>query len=147
MRQETLWNEEATRYGADIERVQVWDALSEMFLDSDRTIEELDALAKKISSSPFSFSELGHIVFCEVGPVCFSNTLWFVGGEGVGFGPDWLIPRCLERQNSNKYVVAAKPNDLPLWMHLCSPLFLDAYLLIYRVKRIRGSQPTVRLGE
>ncbi len=139
MRQETLWHDEASKYGADIERVQVWDALSEMFLDTDRSIEELDALAEKIGRSPFSFSELGHIVFCEVGPVCFSNTLWFVGGEGLLFEPDWLIPRCLERQKKNKYTASAKPNDLPMWMHLSSPFFLNAYLLIYRVERIRNS--------
>jgi hypothetical protein len=140
VRQSSLWVEEAEKYGADLERVQVWDALSEMFLDSYRTVEELDQLAERIADTPFSFSELGHILFCEVGPVCFSNTLWFVGGEGVMFGPDWLIPRCLSRQKKSVYSAHAKPDELPVWMHLVSPLYLEAYMLIYRVKRLRAAR-------
>lgn len=68
-----------------------------------------------------------YILFCEVGPVCFSNTLWWVSGEGVGFGSDWLIPRCLSRQRKSVYSANAKPDELPMWMHLASPLYLDAY--------------------
>lgn len=139
-RTRTLWIEEAEKYGADLARVQVWDALSELFLDSYRTVDELDWLAEIIADTPFSFSELGHILFCEVGPVCFPNTLLWVGGEGVGFGPDWLISKCLRNQKEKSYIASAKPDDLPTWMHLASPLYLEAYLLIYRVKRLRGSR-------
>ncbi len=139
-RARTLWIEEAEKYGADLARVQVWDALSELFLDSYRTVDELDWLAEIIADTPFSFSELGHILFCEVGPVCFPNTLLWVGGEGVGFGPDWLIPKCLGNQEKKRYVASTQSDDLPMWMHLASPLYLDAYLLIYRVKRLRVSR-------
>ncbi len=140
MKQNLLWSDEANKCGADVERVQVWDALSELFLDSYRTEDELDALAERIASTPFSFNELGHILFCEIGPVCFPNLLMIVGGEGMGFAPEWLISKCLERQRAKPYQPTARPEAIPFWMHLSSPLYFDAYLLIYRTQRLRKAR-------
>jgi hypothetical protein len=134
------WTEYANKYGADVERVMVWDAFSDTFLDTDHSPDELHTLAVLLSGSPFTFRELGHILFCEVGPVCFSNTLWIVGGEGMGFGLDWLIPKCLERQRKNPFKAGNNPDELPLWMHLTCPLYLDAYLLLPQVPRLRNRE-------
>lgn len=130
----------AEKYGASPTRAQVWQAMSETFLEIGLTVDELDRLAETIAETPFCFHELGHILFREVGPVCFSNTLWWVGGESMSFGLDWLIPKCLKQQKKHQYTASAKPDELSLWMHLASPLYLEAYLLIYRVKRLRSSR-------
>jgi hypothetical protein len=42
------------------------------------------------------------------------NALKFVGGEGVMFGPDWLMPPCLSRQKKIVYSANAKPDELPI---------------------------------
>lgn len=135
-----LWTEQAAAHGAEIHRVQVWDALSELFLDSYRTPEELSKLDDILADSPFSFRELGHILFCEVGPVCFPNTLMFVGGEGMGFSPDWLIERCLARQKANPFLEHSNSDEPPLWMHFTSPIYLDGYLMISRVQKLRAKR-------
>ncbi len=131
---------EAEKYGVSPARAQVWEAMSETFLDIGLSVDELDRLAETIAETSFCLHELGHILFREVGPVCFSNTLWWVGGESMGFGLDWLIPKCLQQQKKHRYAASAKPDELSLWMHLASPLYLEAYLLIYRVKRLRISR-------
>ncbi len=136
-RPKILWEENAEKLGADLDRVQVWEAFSELFLDSYRTDEELQWLAEIIASSPFCFQELGHIAFCEVGPPCWPNSIAFLGGEGMSFGADWLIEKCLKQVKKKPFVLRGDLNKLRLEMHLLSPFFLEAYLMLDRVKRIR----------
>jgi len=70
---EILWEKEAARYGADPDRVQVWDAFSELYLDGFRTDAELKYLAELIADSPFCSDELEHILLWEVAPICAPN--------------------------------------------------------------------------
>ncbi len=98
-----LWEKEAEKYGADVERVQVWDALSEFYLDSYRTKEDVERIAQILARSPFSIDELRHIELFEVDSVCWINLQPLVGGEWGGFSPDWLIPKCLEQSRKNPY--------------------------------------------
>lgn len=102
-----LWETEAAQYGADIERVQIWDTLSEFYLDSYQTDADKERVAQILARSPFSLDELRHIELFEVDPVCWLNLHPF-GAEWAGFSPDWLIPRCLECQRRSPYNPAKK---------------------------------------
>jgi hypothetical protein len=125
--------------GADLDRVRVWDAFSEMFLDSYRNDNELDRLAEIIANSPFSLAELGHILFKEVAPVCFPNLL-MLAGEWAGFDHGWLIEKCLARQKKNPFSAKGNPDKLPGYVHFFSPVNRDAYLLLCRVKSLREAR-------
>lgn len=134
-----LWDDKAKEYGADPIRVNVWDALSEHFLDTSHTEGELDWIAENIANSPYSFRELGHILFEELGPVCVTNFFQWPGGEWAMFDPDWLIPRCLKRQRRTPFRETKNLDELPFHYHIFCPPFFDAYLMLYRVKRLRDS--------
>jgi hypothetical protein len=129
-----LWERESTEFGADLQRVQVWDAFSELFLDSYRTDEELQDLAEIIAISPFSIEELEHIFRWEVTPVCAPNLLWIVGGEGMMFSPRDLIPKCLAQQQKYPY----EPGKVrrQSFFEAITPTAASGSLL-GRVKRIR----------
>ncbi len=135
-----IFEEHAKEYGADPDRVDVWDAFSELFLDTSHTEEELDWIATNIARSPFSFRELGHILFNELGPVCVGNLIAFPGGEWSGFDPDWLILKCLERQKANPFKETENLDRIPFFYHVLSPPFFEAYMMLYRVKRMRESR-------
>jgi hypothetical protein len=128
-----LWEAEAEERGADLARVQVWDAFSEMFLDSYRTDAEAQWLAGIIAASPFSTEETCHILYLEVGPVCAPNFL-LMAGEWAGFDPDWLIGKCLKRQAKFPFQPG---RTLPLFM-TWNPLCFEASLLLDKVKRLRS---------
>lgn len=130
------WKELAHKYGADPQRVDVWDAFSELFLDASYSEGELDWIAENIAESPFSMRELGHIVFSEVGPTCFLSSLPLIAGAYT-FEGDWLIPRCLEKQKRAPFREQKDLDNLPLYCHLLSPLYFEAYLMLDRVKRYR----------
>lgn len=98
-----LWESEAKEFGADLERVQVWAALSEFYLDTSQDVDDLQRIAQILARSPFSLEEMRHIEVYEVSPVCFGN-LQAVAGEWAGFAPDWLIPRCLQKQQRNAFI-------------------------------------------
>ena len=135
-RAKVLWRKEAEKLGADIERVQVWDAFSELFLDSYRTEEELQHLAEIIADSPFSNDELEHILRQEVAPVCAGNLFCWPGGEWLMFPPDELIAGCLRRQVKHPYKPGLKKTYL--LEILREKLFYgDALSLLGRVKHIR----------
>ncbi|MCA9817885.1 MAG: hypothetical protein KC652_22410, partial [Cyanobacteria bacterium HKST-UBA01] len=85
----------AESHGVDFERALVWDVFSNLFLDTYFDEDVLERYATSVAESPFSYRELGHILFQEVHPVCFGNLL-SVAGEWAGFHPDWLVPRCCE---------------------------------------------------
>lgn len=137
----TLWEREANQYHADLARVQVWDAFSDMFLDTSFGETELEWLAQIIAASPFSMEELGHIVCIEVAPVCVNNLFEWPGGEWAGFSPDWLIPRCLTQQRLNPFRSRGRPDKVPFYVHaLALGPCCDAYYLLFRVQRMRTTQ-------
>jgi hypothetical protein len=71
------------------ERLPVWEALSEFFLDTELQPFEYDHIAGKLAASRFDVDELEDILINEVCPVCRSNLLT-PAGEWIGFEPDWL---------------------------------------------------------
>jgi hypothetical protein len=80
----------------DVEsRQPVWEALSELFLDTDTSIGR-DRRVLILSASPYSLAELDSILVNEVFPVCRGNPL-SVAGEWAAFDPMWLRNRILRR--------------------------------------------------
>src|SRR6202042_1223499 len=118
----------------DIERVQVWNAISEFYLDTSQDAKDIERIAQILARSPFSIDELRHIEFCEVEPTCYQN-LWSMAGEWAGFSPDWLIPRCLERQRKNPY----KPIEEQSWFFKFVRSLFFGNIPITRINEIRAT--------
>jgi hypothetical protein len=130
-----LWETEAKKFGADLDRVQVWDALSEFYLDTSLDKEDLERIAQILARSPFSLEELRHIELSEVEPVCASN-LSLLPGEWAGFTPDWLIPKCLERQRKTPY----QPDSRPPWFYRFLRATWPSNVPRQRIAEIRKTQ-------
>ena len=83
----------------DIEsRRPVWQALSDMFLDTDTSLSRAWRV-KELAQSPYSLAELEEILVYEVYPACRSN-LFLVVGEWAGFDLEWLEDRIRRRSKS-----------------------------------------------
>jgi hypothetical protein len=76
------------------QRRPVWQALSDMFLDTDTSLTR-NWRVKVLASSPYSVEELERILADEIYPVCRTN-LMCVAGEWIAFDPDWLESRILQ---------------------------------------------------
>jgi hypothetical protein len=70
-------------------RRPVWDALSELFLDTELQPEDHRRIARILSTSGYSEPELEQILRLEVGPTLLPNLL-SVAGEWAGFDLGWL---------------------------------------------------------
>lgn len=79
-------------------RRPVWEALSDLFLDTDTSLSR-QWRAEQLAASPYAIEHLEFVLVNEVYPVCKYN-LWSVAGEWAGFDPDWLEARILARLNS-----------------------------------------------
>ena len=79
-------------------RRPVWDALADLFLDTDTSLAR-SWRVRMLAASPYSVAELEQILIDEVYPICRSN-LWSVAGEWAGFDSHWLEGRILRRLQS-----------------------------------------------
>jgi hypothetical protein len=79
-------------------RRPVWQALSDLFLDTDTSLTR-DWRIRELAESPYSVEELEEILVTEVYPVCRWNLL-SVAGEWSGFDPEWLEDKITRRVNS-----------------------------------------------
>ncbi len=77
------------------DRRPVWDALSDMFLDTDVSLSR-EWRVRVLAESPYSVDDLERILVDEVYPVCKYNLLC-VAGEWAGFDLDWLEEQILRR--------------------------------------------------
>jgi hypothetical protein len=71
------------------ERMPVWDAFSDFFLDTELQPEHHERIARILAASRYSEKELDDILVYEVYPACKGNMLC-VAGEWGGFHPDWI---------------------------------------------------------
>lgn len=71
------------------ERLPVWEAISELWLDTEHEESDLEYIARRLAESGYSLDELEDIYRVEVAPVVHGN-LRQVAGEWIGFGPEWL---------------------------------------------------------
>jgi len=78
------------------ERLPVWEALSEFFLDTQLQPSDYDRIARMLVASRFTENEIEDILIGEVCPVCRSNAV-SPAGEWAGFDRDWLKQRCSQR--------------------------------------------------
>ena len=65
-------------------RRAVWQALSDLFLDTDTSLSR-DWRVRELARSPYSVDELEEILITEVYPVCRGNLL-SIAGEWAGNG-------------------------------------------------------------
>ena len=82
-------------------RRPVWEALSELFLDTNTSLSRSWRVGI-LASSPYSLDELQEILVDEVYPVCRAN-LMSVAGEWAGFDQQWLESSILRRIRSPFY--------------------------------------------
>ena len=69
------------------QRRPVWEALSDLFLDTDVTRTRRWRV-RTLAASPYSVAELEQILIDEVYPICHVN-LWSVAGVWAGFDQYW----------------------------------------------------------
>lgn len=78
------------------ERMPVWMALSELFLDTELREVDHDRIAAVLAASPYSVEKIEEILCCELTPVLKWN-LRSVAGEWAGFNEQWLIEKITPR--------------------------------------------------
>jgi hypothetical protein len=78
------------------ERLPVWEALSEFFLDTSLESKDRERIAKVLAASPYTENEIEEILISEVGPVC-GPTFFFLVGEWMGFDSQWLKTKIAPR--------------------------------------------------
>lgn len=89
---------------AEIElRKPLWEALSDLWLDTELQDYDHRHIAELLASSDYSFEEIGKIFSEEVAPIVYRN-LYSSVGVWDGFDPDWLgdeIIKSLKKQEAN----------------------------------------------
>ncbi|MEK7483679.1 MAG: hypothetical protein AABZ60_05010 [Planctomycetota bacterium] len=78
------------------ERMPVWDALSEFFLDTELQESDYQRIATVLASSPYSEKKLYQILRFEVYPPCKWN-LFNIAGEWAGFTKEWILDNIATR--------------------------------------------------
>lgn len=131
----------AEAHGADPERAWVWENFSQVYLDTEHSDSELQDMAESLAATRFSISELAHIAFHEVNPVCIWNVFYWEWG---GFSADWLFPRCLKNQQRHPYKESPTPDEIPFLQKALTSFWLEPSQLVDRVKLIRMSNQTVQ---
>ena len=76
-------------------RAPVWEALSNLFLDTDLEPYDYEHIARACDHSPYSLAELEAILFNEVWPV-FKANLSSVAGEWAGWNRDDIVDEIIK---------------------------------------------------
>ncbi len=79
-------------------RRPVWDALADLFLDTEKQPEDHRRIARVLSASGYSESELEQILRREVGPLLWANLI-SAAGEWACFDLGWLEAEILRREH------------------------------------------------
>jgi hypothetical protein len=75
----------------DDARIPIWNALSDLYLDTDVTLSH-DHIVRTLAASPYSLDELHEMLMYDVHPALYRN-LMSVAGEWAGFDEAWLVER------------------------------------------------------
>jgi hypothetical protein len=70
-------------------RLPLWEALSELWLDTELTDAFMEGIARVMDESGLTIEELWRVYSYEVAPVVYMNRYSFAG-QWLGFSPDWL---------------------------------------------------------
>lgn len=106
-------------------RRPVWEALSELFLDTDVSASR-DWRARQLAVSPYTIEQLERILIDEVCPVCQSN-LHAVAGVWTGFDAEWLAASILRRRRLRRNALLShlRKSRLPEEWHITKSM-IDA---------------------
>lgn len=74
----------------DANRLKIWQALSEFFLDTEITDSTFDYVARVVLETGYSPREIHSILWAEVFPVLEGN-LKSIAGEWAGWTDEWLL--------------------------------------------------------
>ena len=77
----------------DLKRQDVWEALSNFYLDTELTDADYRYINEKFANSGYTLNEIKQIDHYEVFPSLYRN-LSQVAGEWSGFDKDWLVREC-----------------------------------------------------
>ncbi len=72
-------------------RIPVWNALSDLYLDTDVALSHR-YIVRTLAASPYSLDELHGMLMYDVHPALYPN-LMSVAGEWAGFDEAWLLER------------------------------------------------------
>lgn len=75
----------------DDARIPVWNALSDLYLDTDVALSHA-YIVRTLAASPYSLDELHGMLMYDVHPALYRN-LMSVAGEWAGFDEAWLVER------------------------------------------------------
>jgi hypothetical protein len=78
-------------------RRPVWEALSDLYLDTGTPLFE-KSIIEKLATSPYSLTEIEDILIHEVRPVCLWNAFAW---EWEGFDSTWLETEILRNRRSS----------------------------------------------
>ncbi|HLP10028.1 MAG TPA: hypothetical protein VK178_17840 [Opitutaceae bacterium] len=78
------------------ERMPVWEALSEFFLDTELQPDDHERIARCLAASGYTEKELAGILAHEVYPSCKWNML-SPAGEWAGFSREWIQEKMAPR--------------------------------------------------
>ena len=93
-------------------RSPVWQALSELFLDTDLLYQfegaagppAIEYVARMLASSPYSLDELREIELWEVAPVVMPSP-YDIAPEWAGFNTEWLEKHCAPRARHRSWLL------------------------------------------
>ena len=80
------------------ERMPVWEALSEFFLDTELDEADHERIATVLARSEHSIEALEEILNFEVYPACKWNVI-SLAGEWDGFGAEWIMEHVAPRKD------------------------------------------------
>lgn len=81
----------------DSNRLKVWQALSQFFLDTEVEQSTFDQVAIMIEESGYTLTEVHSILWLEVFPA-LSGNLKSMAGEWSGWPDDWLLKHISVRE-------------------------------------------------
>lgn len=83
----------------DPDRLKIWQALSEFFLDTEITETTFDHVARVLQETGYPAEKVHDILWGEVYPVLEAN-LRSVAGEWAGWSDAWLLAHLRVRDHS-----------------------------------------------
>lgn len=86
-----------------LERMPVWEALSELFLDDELSQEDCQRMASVLARTRYSVEALQEILRHEVYPACSMNLMCVAGAWGA-WGEAWIRERIAPRYNQRPFL-------------------------------------------
>lgn len=85
-------------------RLLAWQALSDLFLDTELDDQHIAAIATRLRGTGFTVRELERIYEDDVAPACYRNMSALPGGEWSGFNATWLADAIQRSQRRRSWL-------------------------------------------